>query len=293
MTFWMDLTGFTYHLEYVDAGGLNTRVLRAGKGEPVICLHGISGHLEAFVPMVRHYVNDFELHAIDMAGHGYTQSPGGPVTMDTLCDHIVAYMDAAHIEKAHFVGISLGGWVSAWLAAHHPERILTTTLIAPPGDPHSPVASNPAFVEHLRKITREGVLGTDKEFTRKRLAAVLTNPDVLTDELVDVRYAIYHQPTFQAGIEDLMALTHLDQYEKFSLTPGVLAKIKSEVLVVWGENDPSGDGTPFLREGLARKKIVFFKKTGHLPPYERAEDFARVNLAFLKHGLAGVEEGSI
>ena len=50
MTIWTDLTGIAFCLDYVDAGGISTRALRAGppEGQDVIFLHGTSGHLEAF-----------------------------------------------------------------------------------------------------------------------------------------------------------------------------------------------------------------------------------------------------
>ena len=49
MSFWTDLTGTGYRVEFTDAGGVPTRALRTGGGEHVVFLHGTSGHLEAFL----------------------------------------------------------------------------------------------------------------------------------------------------------------------------------------------------------------------------------------------------
>lgn len=76
MSIWTDLTGIPFRIDFVDAGGLNTRALIAGEGEDVIFMHGTSGHLEAFSRnIVPHVQAGFKCHAIDALGHGYTDKP--------------------------------------------------------------------------------------------------------------------------------------------------------------------------------------------------------------------------
>ena len=48
MTIWTDLADLEFKLYYVNANGIKTRVLEAGKGEPFILLHGTGGHIEAY-----------------------------------------------------------------------------------------------------------------------------------------------------------------------------------------------------------------------------------------------------
>jgi 2-hydroxy-6-oxonona-2,4-dienedioate hydrolase len=147
----------------------------------------------------------------------------------------------------------------------------------------------------LKKMTRAGVLSNDKEDTRKRLRAVVNNPDKLAEEMVDVRYAVYHRPTFAAALDSLLALTDRDTYLRWSLTPEILAKIRSEVLVIYGDND-KGEGVSegrFLVDGVERVKSVIFMGAGHWPPYERPAEYAQVALAFLDGGLAAVTSGTV
>ena len=125
MSIWTDLTGVSFCVEFVDAGGVATRALTAGPvgGPPVVFLHGTSGHLEAFSRnIVPHVEAGFRCHAIDMLGHGYTAKPDYPYEIPRYVEHLVAYLDAQGIEAAHFVGESLGGWVAGWLASEQPER---------------------------------------------------------------------------------------------------------------------------------------------------------------------------
>ncbi len=292
MSFWTELLGLAFEVKFVDAGGVRTRVLQAGSGEPVIFLHGISGNLEGYIRNVPAYAKEHQVHLIDMLGHGYTDKLKETLTTELLAKHVIAYMDAVGIKKAHIVGLSLGGWTAGWVAAHYPERILTATLIAAAGDPDSAPAKDPKFGEWLRDSTRAGVLNTDKALTRKRLEAVIAKPEDVTDELVDVRYAIYHQPEFIASLDHLLGMTDPETITRWSLTKEVLAKIECETLIIWGEEDTRADSSgKWLREGIKKSKLVIFNHTGHWPPYERADDFNAVAVPFLKNGLANIVEG--
>lgn len=290
MSNWNDLLGLPFEVKQVNANGHSTRVLHAGAGEPVVFLHGISGHLECFIPIVKAHAARYDVHAIDMLGHGFTDTIKEPLTIDRLAQHVIDYLDAAGLKKVHLVGLSLGGWTAGWVAAHWPERILSTTLIAAAGDPKAGPAGDPKMGELLRKMTAAGVLSPDKEVTRKRLSMVVQDQSRLTDELVDTRFAVYQRPSFVAALDSLLVLTDVEPYVKWSLTPEVLAKIQSEVLIVYGDND-KGEGVSegkFLRDGIKRVKSVIFKKAGHWPPYERPADYSKLSLAFLSGGLAAV-----
>ncbi|KIX76780.1 alpha/beta hydrolase, partial [Streptomyces sp. MBRL 601] len=117
MTIWTDLSGTGFELSYAPVNGTPTRVLRAGDGEAVVMLHGTSGHLEAFVRNVPALAEHFALHALDMLGHGYTANPGGDLRIPRYVRHVLDYLDSRGIERAHFIGESLGGWVAGRLAA--------------------------------------------------------------------------------------------------------------------------------------------------------------------------------
>ncbi|HEX4733472.1 MAG TPA: alpha/beta hydrolase [Thermoleophilaceae bacterium] len=74
---------------------------------------------------------------------GSTTSPAGSpdYTADDLLADIVGVLDALELERAHVVGVSMGGGMAQWLALEHPERIASLTLIATssgPGGPDDP-----------------------------------------------------------------------------------------------------------------------------------------------------------
>ena len=286
MTFWTQLGRLPHELRYVDAGGVPTRTLIAGSGEPVIFLHGITGHLETYIPTLAAHAEHFQVHAIDMLGHGWTGRPDEDYTVQRLAQHVIDYLDAMDIPKAHIVGISQGGWTGAYLAAEHPERVERLTMVVPAGDPDL----DPGIVERfLYKLTRESVFDDDPEGTRRRLAAVVADPASLTDELVEARYAIYQDADFRAHLENILASATVELYQRDALTPERLAKVTCETLVVWGSHDPAGrHGGDYLMAGLPNARLITFEHAGHWVPFEQPEAFSELDTAFLSKGLAAV-----
>lgn len=65
----------------------------------------------------------------DHRGHGRSPVPPGPYTVDDLGGDVLDLMDHLGLDRAHYAGLSLGGMVGMWLAAHAPERIESLALL--------------------------------------------------------------------------------------------------------------------------------------------------------------------
>ncbi len=284
MTFWTDLTGTPFALRTVDAGGVPTRALTAGAGEEVVFLHGTSGHLEAFVRTLPAHAERYSCHAIDMLGHGYTGKPDHPYEIPRYVEHLLAYLDAAGIERAHLVGESLGGWVAAWLAAERPERVATLQLVAAGG-----TKADPTIMERIRRSTEEAVRTDDVGLTRKRLELLMHDPANVTDELVAVRHAIYHQPEFVANLHNLLCLQDMETRQRNLLRPDRLGRITAPTLVVWGRQNPFGEvpEAHALAEAVPGARLELLDECGHWPQHEQVERYTALSLEFLAAHPAG------
>ena len=102
---WSDLQGVPFEQGYLDAGGVRTRYLHAGDPSkpPLILLHGSGGHAEAYVRNLEAHAEHFSTWSIDMLGHGYTDKPGHPLEIRHYVDHLLAFLDAIGVERAHSV----------------------------------------------------------------------------------------------------------------------------------------------------------------------------------------------
>jgi 3-oxoadipate enol-lactonase len=65
----------------------------------------------------------FRVLRYDARGHGESDAPVGAYSMDRLGRDVIELLDALNIERAHFLGLSLGGLVGQWLGIHAPDRI--------------------------------------------------------------------------------------------------------------------------------------------------------------------------
>ncbi len=282
MTFWTDLTGTPFSLTFVDAGGVPTRSLQAGpsQGEPVVMLHGTSGHLEAFVRNVpAHAAAGFRVHAIDLLGHGWTGRPDVDYEIPRYVEHLTSYLDAIGAERAHLVGESLGGWVAAWLASEQPQRVASLQLLAAGG-----TKANPQVMERIKASTTKAVTTDDVALTRSRLELLMHDPADVTDELVAVRHAIYHDPSFVKNLPHLLCLQDMEVRQRNLLRADRLARISAPTLVVWGRENPFGD-VPEAHELAAAidgARLELFERCGHWPQHEQAARYDPLSLGFLR-----------
>jgi 2-hydroxy-6-oxonona-2,4-dienedioate hydrolase len=289
MTIWTDLTGISFHLEVVDAGGVPTRALIAGPDlgvdadgdvPEVIFLHGTSGHLEAFSRnIVPHVQAGFRCHAIDMLGHGYTGKPDFNYEIPRYVEHLVDYMDARGIESAHLVGESLGGWVSGWLASEQPERVRSLQLVAAGG-----TKANPEIMERIKGSTTRAVNEDDLDLTRQRLHLLMYDGDKdVSEELVEIRHAIYHTPEFKANLHNLLCLQEMEIRQRNLMRPERLAKISVPTLVVWGNENPFGEvpEATAMHEAIDGSRLELIGKCGHWPQHEQSEIFNPMSIEFI------------
>ncbi|MEU7631297.1 alpha/beta fold hydrolase [Nocardia sp. NPDC049220] len=284
MTIWNELAGLDFTLRTVDANGIPTRALQAGSGdEAVVFLHGTSGHLEAFARNIAAHAPHYRCHAIDMLGHGYTGKPDYPYEIPRYVQHLVDYLDAVGIERAHLVGESLGGWVAAHLASEQPDRVLSLQLLAAGG-----TVANPTIMERIKTSTTKAVRSDDIELTRARLRLLMHDPADATEELVEVRHRIYHQPDFVANIHNLLSLQEMEVRQRNLLRPERLAKIQAPTLVVWGHENPFGDvpEAKKMAEDIPGAQLQLYAECGHWPQHEQAALYNPLSLDFLAKASA-------
>lgn len=91
---------------------------------PVLVL---SNSIATDLGMWEHQVPDLSEHfrvvRYDMRGHGESSVPAGAYSIDRLGGDVLELLDSLDIQRAHFLGLSLGGFVGQWLGIHAPERI--------------------------------------------------------------------------------------------------------------------------------------------------------------------------
>lgn len=284
-SFWIELFGA--EVRYRQAGDYRTRSIESGDGEPVILLHGISGHAEtwtrAVVPLAE--AAGMWLHALDMLGHGLTDKPLTQYSIDLLARHVLAFMDAIGAARAHVIGQSLGGWVAGWLASRYPDRVASLVSVTGAGlHVTDDAAEQTAKVTaNVASATKKALHNPTRDGVRTRLEWLMHDKAVVTDELVETRYLIYTRPDFQAVAGRLVDAFASGPVMDSQLTPQRLAAISCPSLVLWTRQNP----TMPWQVGIKAAELIpgaswyLMEDAGHWPQFEKPEEFNDVVGKFL------------
>lgn len=276
---WLNLVGVPLRQYTVEAGGHETRCLEVGSGPPLILLHGASGHLEAYVKTFRELSRSFRVIAFDMLGHGYTAKPDFPYTIEALSDHLIGLMDALELPAAHLSGQSLGAWVAAWTAAHHPDRVLKVVLNTPGN-----ITDDPAQLQRTRDATLRAVRDVSLDTVRDRMRLLFREGSEVPEEMVQIRYAIYTLPEIERAMENVTVMYDPTVRAEFSWSGSWLGDIKAETLLIWSASDTGGaDLGPAeeLQGRIPGCRLELVYDAGHWPQWDAPRDFERIHAEFL------------
>jgi pimeloyl-ACP methyl ester carboxylesterase len=239
---------------------LRVHVIEAGKGEPVLFVHGGNSVAAGWIPLLAHFHQAFRVLAPDRPGCGLTTKfnyLGVP-----LREHAVAYirglMDAMHVSRTAIVGNSMGGYFALAFALAHPDRVSKLILVGEPAGsaPKIRLANrlfgtriiNSILFATILKPGRPGPMGT----------VVVAHPDRVPNDLVDcfnagsvIPGAVESWITMSEGFfrPEGAGLFAGASPLTFALRPE-LGGLQPPTLLLWGEKDSFGP--PTLGQEMAR-----------------------------------------
>ncbi|WP_285564599.1 alpha/beta fold hydrolase [Streptomyces sp. RTGN2] len=158
----------------------DTVVARRGdEGPPVLLVHSLGVDWRMWEPVMERLAAGRRVFAYDIRGHGAAAGAPAATGMSGLGTDLVAVLDALELERAHVVGLSVGGAIGQTAAVLHPGRIASLALL---GAPDHPVPE--AFESRARAAETEGM--------DAQIAPTLTRwftPEALAENTWGVRYA--------------------------------------------------------------------------------------------------------
>jgi pimeloyl-ACP methyl ester carboxylesterase len=108
-------------LAKVGAISLSYDVL--GDGQPLVMINGFASARNGLFILARAFAKEYRVITFDNRGIGGSDKPAGVYTMTMMADDTIGLMDFMGIDKAHLLGMSLGGMVAQQIAIDHPERV--------------------------------------------------------------------------------------------------------------------------------------------------------------------------
>jgi pimeloyl-ACP methyl ester carboxylesterase len=224
----------------------------AGNGpvdKPVLLvLHGWAHSIQVVKPFAELLSDDFEVHLLDLPGHGKTSAPAEVWAMEDFARCVKGYLDDQGISQVTMIGHSFGGKTSMKLASMYPELIQSLVLINSSGIPPIRPVGKRVKIFLISKL-RSLVKLVDKSFNlslfRSWFVPKFASPDYLN-----------------AGpmLKTFVRTVNEDLSE-------IMPKLNHPTLLLWGEKDtetPLEMGERF-NELLPNSKLVVLKGKDHVP----------------------------
>jgi 3-oxoadipate enol-lactonase len=102
--------------------------VKEGTGPTVVLSHGLGCTLAMWDEVVALLKSDYTLLRYDHRGHGQSEVPPGPYTIEQLADDAAALVAAQTSGSVHFVGLSMGGMTAQALAATYPQHVKSIVI---------------------------------------------------------------------------------------------------------------------------------------------------------------------
>lgn len=269
----------------IAVDGLRLRYTDAGKGAPVVLVHGMGSSLEFWRFTAGALARTHRVLAIDLPGSGFSERGPEVPTLTETADLLVRFLDALGLDRASLVGNSLGGLVCLETALRHPDRIDRLIL------------SNSAGLGREVSV-----------FWRLVSIPVLGRAMIALNQWLGVRgwlNMFYRpqgsEPEMVARCQKWVARPDLVETIVGAARSGVdlrgqrpeivradrLSTLQVPTLVVWGRNDltiPREHGE--LAERLIpNARLVMIDRCGHCPQLDRPEVFNKIAREFLNEPL--------
>jgi 3-oxoadipate enol-lactonase len=245
-----------------------------GTGPLLVFLHGIGGNRTNWRDQLPVFAQRFHAVAWDARGYGDSDDYDGPLSYDDFCDDLVRVLSHFKADKAHLVGLSMGGFIAQDFYGHHPQRVASLVL----------ADTRPGWEQAFDPDARE-------EFLRLRLKPLQEGKSVAEMAPAVARSLMGSsagEEVFARLVESMSAL-HKESYMKSIAARGdwkpVLdpSSVKVPTLIVVGDDDRL---TPpamakSIADAIPGARLAIIPTAGHLSNIEQPAAFNAAVLDFL------------
>ena len=243
-----------------------------GSGEPILLIMGLGVTSHLWHRTRPRLAERFWTIALDNRGVGLSDVPRGPYPIPLMASDAAAVLDAAGVESAHILGVSMGGMIAQEFALQYPKRVRSLVLgCTSPGGPTAVRADQEAtqMLMSRGKMTPEQALEApvpfiyDKATARERI-----------DEDVAIRRRWFPRPeAYTAQLQGILA------WESY----GRLSAIHVPTLVIHGESDrlvPPGNAK-LIAQRIPSAKLVMIPHASHIFATDQPDATHEAILSFL------------
>ena len=254
------------------ANGIQTNYHEHGQGEPVLLIHGSGPGVTGWANWrltIPALAEKFRVIAPDIVGFGYTERPVDvQYNMETWLNHILGFMDALGIEKAHVIGNSFGGGLALAMAIRVPHRVGRLVLMGSAGLPFTLTDGLDRVWGYTPSIDNMRGLLDLFAFDRSRV----------TDDLARMRYEASIRPGIQEAFAQMFPAPRQNGVNGLASNEVAIKALPHTTMIVHGREDkviPLASSYE-LFSMIQNAQIHVFGQCGHWTQIEHAERFNKL-----------------
>ena len=243
-------------------------------GPTILLIHGSNSLLQTWEPLVALLGDKYRLVSLDLYGHGLTgPSPTDNYSADANIAAAILVLDTVGVDKAYWVGNSMGGWLTWRAGLSVPERTAGLVLIDASGaqveQKGEPYLGARLARSSIGKMLLPEI--TPRFLVKSSLEENFAQPERLTEAQVDRYWELLRFPgNRQASVARGNTPREPEKWEQ-------VKNLKVPVLLLWGEQDkviPVSHGRAF-EAAIPGSELITYADAGHLPMEETPEQVAR------------------
>jgi len=247
--------------------GLETYFTEAGRGDPVVLLHGWGTSSESLVPLCGALADSFRVLTVDLPGFGWSQTPPVAWGIADYAGHIERLMQETGVAGAALVGHSFGGRIAITLAAKQPARVSRLVLVASAG---------------IRPRRRLGYYVRVGAVKLVRWFFSLPGWGAAGQRMISKMYDRFGSRDYRAAGPMRPTLVKVVNED---LTP-LLPAVQAPTLILWGDQDRDvpRSAMEIMAARISHARLVVFEGAGHFPFLDMPEKFCETVKGFLRAG---------
>lgn len=245
---------------------------------PIVLVHGHTLDRRMWDEQVAVLREHYYVVTPDSRGYGKSADPEEGYQF-THADDIIDLMDSLHIERAHVVGLSMGGYVAGDLLALYPDRLLSSVMVSGEiasswAGPSTPKTASEVAKE---KRTRHAWNKNDDAYRRSRANSLVSIGGSERERMRTALTAIVMDwGLWQVKHSTCRIYYARDAWRQFKASPPA-----TPFLIVYGDKERKQGYRSPMQDVAPQGQVVIIDDCGHMVNMERPEEFNRVLLDFL------------
>jgi 3-oxoadipate enol-lactonase len=249
---------------------MNYEVTGKESAPPVVLHHPLATNLSIWDELTAALTPRYRVVRFDARGHGQTEATKGAYNFETLAADTIGLMDHLKIERAHYLGLSMGGMVGQYIGLLHPKRVYDLILVSTSS--RVPPEGQAMWDERIKTVREKGMASQPEGSMQRWLAE-----------------ANRKKPALVARLSKMIEATPADGFIGWGgaiRTLNITDRLKAITLptrVIVGADDPATPpaAAKAIHEQIARSDLIVMPGVSHMLCAEDPPAFHRHVLEFL------------